>query len=197
MALSSITLEGLALLSFLIWLALFFGWGHFWRVWEFDTDHAQFPSPAKWPGVTAVIPARNEAASIAEVVRVLALQDYAGEFSAIVVDDHSDDGTAELARRAAIKAGTAKVTILSAPKLASGWTGKLGALNAGVASAVLGWVVDAPSKGPERKSPNASADHEKAPGPPTVTEGRMRSPPPEATGAPYVAPPSPDENTTV
>src|SRR5436305_1647846 len=77
MALSSITLEGLDLLSFLIWLALFFGWGHFWRVWEFDTDHAQFPSPAKWPGVTAVIPARNEAASIAEVVRALALQDYA------------------------------------------------------------------------------------------------------------------------
>ena len=135
MALSSITLEGLALLSFLIWLALFFGWGHFWRVWEFDTDHAQFPSPAKWPGVTAVIPARNEAASIAEVVRALALQDYAGEFSAIVVDDHSDDGTAELARRAAIEVSTAKVTVLSAPKLASGWTGKLGALNAGVACA--------------------------------------------------------------
>jgi hopene-associated glycosyltransferase HpnB len=136
MALPLITLEGLALLSFLIWLVLFFAWGNFWRVWEFDSDHAQCPSPAKWPSVTAVIPARNEAASIAEVVRGLALQDYAGEFSAIVVDDHSDDGTAELARRAAIEAGTAKVTILSAPKLASGWTGKLGALNAGVASAV-------------------------------------------------------------
>jgi hopene-associated glycosyltransferase HpnB len=134
MALSSITLEGLALLSFFIWLVLFFAWGNFWRVWEYDSDLAQFPSPAKWPRITAVIPARNEAASIAEVVRALALQDYAGEFSAIVVDDHSDDGTAELARRA-IEVSTAKLTILSAPKLASGWTGKLGALNAGVASA--------------------------------------------------------------
>src|SRR5437899_11711685 len=135
MALSSIIIAGLALLSLLIWLVLFFAWGNFWRVWEFDSDHAQFPSPAKWPRVTAVIPARNEAPSIAEVVRALALQDYAGEFSAIVVDDHSDDGTAELARRAAIEVSTAKVTVLSAPKLASGWTGKLGALNAGVACA--------------------------------------------------------------
>ena len=135
MALSSITLEGLAPLSFLIWLVLFFARANFWRVWEFDSDHTQFPSPAKWPRVAAVIPARNEAASIAEVVRALALQDYAGEFSAIVVDDHSDDGTAELARRAAIEVSIAKVTIFSAPKLLSGWTGKLGALNAGVASA--------------------------------------------------------------
>jgi hopene-associated glycosyltransferase HpnB len=135
MALSSITLEGLALLSFLIWLVLFFLRGNFWRIWECDSDHAQFPSPAKWPRVTAVIPARNEAPSIAEVVRALALQDYAGEFSAIVVDDHSDDGTAELARRAAIEVSTTKVTVLLAPKLASGWTGKLGALNAGVLSA--------------------------------------------------------------
>jgi hopene-associated glycosyltransferase HpnB len=148
MAPSSIILVGLAAVSFLIWLVLFFARGNFWRVWEFDSDRAQFPSPAKWPRVTAVIPARNEAASIAEVVRALALQDYAGEFSAIVVDDHSNDGTAELARRAAIEVSTAKVTILSAPKLASGWTGKLAALNAGVASAAASnpdyfWFTDA------------------------------------------------------
>jgi len=148
MAPSSIILVGLAAVSFLIWLVLLFARGNFWRVWEFDSDRAQFPSPAKWPRVTAVIPARNEAASIAEVVRALALQDYAGEFSAIVVDDHSNDGTAELARRAAIEVSTAKVTILSAPKLASGWTGKLAALNAGVASAAASnpdyfWFTDA------------------------------------------------------
>jgi len=148
MAPSSIILVGLAAVSFLIWLVLLFARGNFWRVWEFDSDRAQFPSPAKWPRVTAVIPARNEAASIAEVVRALALQDYPGEFSAIVVDDHSNDGTAELARRAAIEVSTAKVTILSAPKLASGWTGKLAALNAGVASAAASnpdyfWFTDA------------------------------------------------------
>jgi hopene-associated glycosyltransferase HpnB len=128
-----ITLEGFALLSLLIWLVLFFLWGNFWRVWEFDSDHAQSPVPAKWPRVTAVVPARNEAASIAEVVRALTQQDYAGELSMVVVDDHSSDGTAELARGAAVHVGaTARFRVLPAPDLASGWTGKLWALNAGV-----------------------------------------------------------------
>jgi len=149
MTFSSITFGGLAVLSILTWLVLFFAWGNFWRVWEVDSDHAQLPGPPKWPRVTAVIPARNEAASIAEVVRALALQDYAGEFSAIVVDDHSDDGTADLARSVTVEAGAAgKVAILSAPQLAPGWTGKLWALNAGVArAATFGpdyfWFTDA------------------------------------------------------
>ena len=139
----------ISLLVFLIWVILFFAWGSFWRVWEFDYDRAQFPAPGTWPRVAAVIPARNEAASIEAVVRALALQDYAGEFSIVVVDDHSDDGTSELARRAAGQAGAAsKVRVVSAPDLASGWTGKLWALNSGVReSATLApdflWFTDA------------------------------------------------------
>src|SRR5258707_493858 len=97
----------ISLLAFLIWLVLFFAWGNFWRVWEFDADRAQFPAPARWPRVTAVIPARNEAESIRLVVSVLAKQEYAGEFAVLIVDDHSDDGTAELARDAARSAGLA------------------------------------------------------------------------------------------
>ena len=128
-------LVSISLLVFLIWMVLFFAWGNFWRVWEFDSDHAQFLAPAKWPRVGAVIPARNEAASIEKVVQSLALQEYAGEFSIVVVDDHSDDDTAELARRTAERAGAAsRVRIVSAPELASEWTGKLWALNAGVAN---------------------------------------------------------------
>ncbi len=125
-------------LVLLIWIVLFFAWGNFWRVWEFDSDHAQFPAPAWWPRVAAVIPARNESESIESVVQALALQDYAGEFSMVVVDDHSDDGTAELARRAAEQAGAAdRVRVVSAPELAPGWTGKLWALNAGMAAALF------------------------------------------------------------
>src|SRR5881397_3917752 len=62
---------------------------------------------------------------------------------------------------------------------------------------LIGCVSDVPSNGPERKSPNASEDHENAPGPPTVTDGRIRSAPPEATGAPKLRPPSPEAKTTV
>jgi hopene-associated glycosyltransferase HpnB len=120
-------------LVFLIWVVLFFSWGNFWQIWEFDSDRAQFPAPPQWPRVTAVVPARNEAASIEAVVHALAAQDYPGEFSALVVDDHSDDGTAELVRRAASDAKAAsRIRAISAQELASGWTGKLWALNAGV-----------------------------------------------------------------
>lgn len=142
-------LVSISLLVFLIWLILFFAWGDFWRVWEFDSDRAQFPAPAQWPRVAAIIPARNEASSIAAVVQALALQDYAGEFSIVVVDDHSDDGTAELAHSAAYQAGAkARVRIVSAPVLAHGWTGKLWALNTGVAESLHSkpdffWFTDA------------------------------------------------------
>ena len=155
-------LFSISLLVLLIWIVLFFVWGNFWRVWEFDSDHAQFLAPAEWPRVTAVIPARNESESIESVVQSLALQDYAGEFSIVVVDDHSDDGTAELARRAAEQAGAAsRVRVVSAPELANGWTGKLWTLNTGVSAAfsctadnpVCGAVATLPTTDPQGTNP--------------------------------------------
>jgi hopene-associated glycosyltransferase HpnB len=138
-----------SLLVFIVWIVLFFARGNFWQIWEFDSDRAQFPAPPEWPCVTAVVPARNEAASIEAVVHALAAQDYAGEFSVLVVDDHSDDGTAALARRAASDAQTAsRIRVISAPELIGRWTGKLWALNAGVnesaaAAPEFYWFTDA------------------------------------------------------
>src|SRR5262245_11159886 len=107
--------EILAFLSLVIWLVLFLSWGNFWRIWESDADRTSVPSPATWPRVTAVIPARNEAASIAAVVAALAKQDYLGGFSVTIVDDHSEDATAELARKASIESGAAsRFRIISA-----------------------------------------------------------------------------------
>jgi hopene-associated glycosyltransferase HpnB len=142
----------LVFVSFLVltvWIVLFFVWGNFWQVWEFDSDRAQFPAPQQWPRVTAVVPARNEAAALEAVIHGLAAQDYAGEFSVVVVDDHSGDGTMEIAHRAAAAAKAAsRIRIISAPELASGWTGKLWALNAGVnesapAAPQFYWFTDA------------------------------------------------------
>src|SRR5262250_2223595 len=124
----------ISLILFFIWVAVFFACGGFWRVWECDADRMQFPAPTRWPCVTAVIPARNEAASIAVVVAALIKQDYPGEFSMVIVDDHSDDTTADLARTAAESSVTSRLQILSAPPLAPGWTGKLWALNFGVSA---------------------------------------------------------------
>ncbi|HEY1424007.1 MAG TPA: glycosyltransferase [Candidatus Acidoferrum sp.] len=129
----SLIAESLAALTLVIWLVLFFAWGSFWRIWEFDSDQAQFPTPTQWPRVAAIIPARNEAASIAKVVAALAKQDYPGEFSIVIVDDHSEDTTAKLALQAASESQTRfAIRVVTATELQTGWTGKLSALNAGV-----------------------------------------------------------------
>src|SRR6266436_4277147 len=136
----------LALLVLVIWLYLAFLRGNFWRLEE---DHLEPKPLEKWPHVVAIVPARNEAATIARAVTSLLGQDYPGEFEIIVVDDHSDDGTAALARKAAEETGAAaRITIHSAAELPQGWTGKLWALNEGI-SATSGeapdifWFTDA------------------------------------------------------
>lgn len=126
----------IAAIVLLIWIALTFAWGGFWQVWRFDADRGSLQKPNAWPRIVAVVPARNEAANIAECIASLARQEYAGEFSVVVIDDHSEDGTPDLARRAAAEANaSSRVLVIPAPRLAQGWTGKLWALHAGVAAA--------------------------------------------------------------
>ena len=122
-----------AVLSLLIWLYLFFFNGHFWQIWIADADSQAVPALEDWPSVTAVVPARNEAASIEQTVKALARQNYAGKFSIVVVDDHSEDGTGDLARKVGAESSTpTNVEVVAAPPLETGWTGKLWALQAGV-----------------------------------------------------------------
>jgi hopene-associated glycosyltransferase HpnB len=122
-----------AVLSLLIWLYLFFFNGHFWQIWIADADSQAVPALEDWPSVTAVVPARNEAASIEQTVKALARQNYAGKFSIVVVDDHSEDGTGDLARKVGAESSTpTNVEVLAAPPLETAWTGKLWALQAGV-----------------------------------------------------------------
>jgi hopene-associated glycosyltransferase HpnB len=77
------------------------------------------------------VPARNEAAVIGAAIASLLAQDYPGEFRVVLVDDHSHDGTAEVARAAA-EGQDDRLTIVAARPLPSGWTGKLWALSEGV-----------------------------------------------------------------
>jgi hopene-associated glycosyltransferase HpnB len=85
------------------------------------------PSAAADPAsVIAVIPARNEAAGIAGAVESLAPQ-----VPVVVVDDSSDDGTADLARSAGAE-------VVAAAPLPPGWTGKLWAVSEGLRSAASG-----------------------------------------------------------
>ena len=115
----------------LAWAYLAFFHRDFWRA-DQRLEPATTP-PEVWPSVAAIVPARNEAATIEACVRALKSQVYAGDFRIVIVDDSSSDETASLARIAGLTApGTAKVEIITAPPLPSGWTGKLAALDAGV-----------------------------------------------------------------
>lgn len=72
-------------------------------------------------GVSVLIPARNEAASIEEaVLSVLANRDV--DLEVIVLDDHSEDGTAAVVERLAARDG--RVRLSRAPPLPRGWSGK-------------------------------------------------------------------------
>jgi hopene-associated glycosyltransferase HpnB len=129
-----------------IWLYLLLARGTFWRLSEDEIA----PKPREnWPRVVAVVPARNEAETIARAIVSLASQDYPGEFEIIVVDDQSADGTAALARQAAAESGaTRRVMVRSVAALPPGWTGKLWALNEGISAAAeeapaFFWFTDA------------------------------------------------------
>ena len=51
----------------------------------------------RWPGVVAVVPARNEAVVLPAALPTLLGQDYPGAFTVVLVDDDSSDGTAAIA----------------------------------------------------------------------------------------------------
>lgn len=119
-----------------LWLYLLLGHGRFWLGSQRD-DHDAPALPSVPPTVVAVIPARNEAETIAETVDSLLRQDYPGAFRIVLVDDQSSDGTGDIARQAAERAGAAeRLTVLAGRPLPSGWTGKLWAVRQGVEQAL-------------------------------------------------------------
>ena len=73
------------------------------------------------PLVSIIVPARNEEANIGPCLESLVRQDYPN-FEIIVVDDNSEDATAEVAR--SISGHACRVRLLSGGLLPAGWAGK-------------------------------------------------------------------------
>jgi len=69
---------------------------------------------------------------VAQSIRSLTAQGYAGAFRIVLVDDDSADGTADIARNADT---SGRLTVIRAAPLPPGWTGKLWAVSQGVAHA--------------------------------------------------------------
>ncbi|MEO0983154.1 MAG: glycosyltransferase [Pseudomonadota bacterium] len=124
-------LFALALVSLAVWIGLLFAHGGFWRC---DQRLTPAPAPMNWPRVAVVIPARDEAETIRDVVASHMASDYPGQLDVFLVDDGSTDGTAEAAGAGATT-GARPFHLVAAPPLETGWSGKLWALNAGLSAA--------------------------------------------------------------
>ena len=118
--------------SLAAWLYLLLGRGFFWRMPGSTRSGRAGASACQPASAVAVIPARNEAPVVARAIGSLAAQQYSGPFHITLVDDGSDDGTADAARSAA---PANRLTILRGAPLPAGWTGKLWAVSQGVAQA--------------------------------------------------------------
>jgi glycosyltransferase involved in cell wall biosynthesis len=88
--------------------------------------------------VSAIIPARNEEASIARAVESVAAQPEIGEV--IVVDDQSTDGTTAILAELAARIPKLKI-LNTGDTLPPGWAGKNYAVSIGAAAATGDWLL--------------------------------------------------------
>ena len=102
-----------------------------------------------WPGVAAIIPARNEAETLPQTLPTVLAQDYPGELMVYLVDDQSDDATAAIGRslaqefpaqefpaqESAQDRAIRQVSVVEGSPLPSGWAGKVWAMEQGTQAA--------------------------------------------------------------
>jgi len=123
-------------LAAIAWLYLLVAHGGYWRtgcrlpVGDRDAGGVA----GGWPSVVAVVPARDEAAILPLTLPSLLGQRYLGEFSVVLVDDGSSDGTARVAESLGQTAGAVLKVIAGRP-VPEGWAGKVWAMAQGVAAA--------------------------------------------------------------
>jgi glycosyltransferase involved in cell wall biosynthesis len=111
--------------------------------------------------VSAIIPARNEEASIARAVESIAAQPEVGEV--IVVNDQSTDGTGTIL--AGLRRRIPKLRVLDAGPLLAGWVGKNHAVSTGAAAAKGDWLLFADADtyqypGATRRALSDAVDHD-------------------------------------
>ena len=104
-----------------------------WRAAQSDDLGAEPDTPPPDPPlVSVIVPARNEARHIAACLESV-LTSHWPRLEVIAVDDHSTDGTGDLAR--GIAARDPRLRVLDVPPLPEGWFGKQWACARGAAEA--------------------------------------------------------------
>jgi hopene-associated glycosyltransferase HpnB len=129
----------LAAVPLFIWLYLLVARASFWRASVSLSALSVAAQPIlERTKVVAVIPARDEAQVLGDTVQSLLRQEPDGSLHIIGVDDASADGTARVAQEAAAALNASyRLQVLAGTPLPAGWTGKLWAMNQGIAAAAL------------------------------------------------------------
>lgn len=129
-------------LSTLGWLAGWWLWGHPERLGAVpkrrtgpDIAERARPDERSTRLTTVIVPARNEAHTIAGLLEDLRAQQP--PIDVVVVDDHSTDDTATIARRVADQ-DPERIRVESAAPLPPGWVGKNWACHQGASVALAG-----------------------------------------------------------
>ena len=126
---------GLSVSAFLAWGWLTLFRGRFWATDQW-LDVPKAREGGSWPGVVAVIPARNESEVIGKTIPTVLGQRYPGPVSVYLVDDRSSDGTADIGKAAAREADKGfSFKVVTGKERPDGWAGKVWALQQGVEAA--------------------------------------------------------------
>ncbi len=105
------------------------------RSWERVPVVAELPGP---PSLSVIVPARNEARSIARCVRSLLVQTLP-DYELIVVDDRSEDATPAIL--AELAGAHPRLRVVHGEALPAGWVGKPWALTQGARRARGEWLL--------------------------------------------------------
>ncbi len=108
----------------------------FYKKFDILTRSSPRLSGTSPPLVTAMIPAKDEEATLADCLETVRGQDYPN-LEILVVDDRSTDRTAQIAREFASR--DPRIRLVSIHDLPSGWTGKTHALHEAAAQANGDW----------------------------------------------------------
>jgi biofilm PGA synthesis N-glycosyltransferase PgaC len=102
-----------------------------WVGWQLTFEKSDSKKPTATPGISVVIPFRNEFANLRPLLESLTAQNYPhNQLEIILVDDHSTDASAQLVEEFA-----ARFSICKSLQLGEGTTGKKRALDLGIQSA--------------------------------------------------------------
>ncbi len=119
-------------LSLSIWVYLVLARGGFWRIHPAASpqETLENTNPVR---IAVIIPARNEADVVGRAVRSLLPQTGGNKIHIFLVDDASNDGTAQATRSAAMAESQGQnLTVVPGSPLPAGWSGKLWAMQQGI-----------------------------------------------------------------